>query len=100
MFKRWRLDGLPAILVASRLSGSVPNTCDLESYGTFAPGNTASQTRRNVRRVFSIALIGIGASIYVFAGAPTPEIDPGSGASALTLLAGAILLIRHKTSKR
>jgi hypothetical protein len=52
-----------------------------------------------VRKVLSIALIGLGASAFVFA-ASTPEIDPGSGASALTLLAGALLLIRNKKSKR
>jgi hypothetical protein len=52
-----------------------------------------------VRKVLSIALFGLGASIFAF-GAVGPEIDPGSSASALTLLAGAILLIRNKTSKR
>ena len=50
-------------------------------------------------KVLSIVLLGIGASAFAF-GVTTPEIDPGSGTSALTLLAGAILLFRNKISKR
>ena len=49
-------------------------------------------------KVLSIVLLGVGAS--AFAIGAVPEIDPGSGASALTLLAGAILLFRNKVSKR
>jgi hypothetical protein len=30
---------------------------------------------------------------------PTPEIDPGSGASALALLSGALLVIRGRRKK-
>jgi hypothetical protein len=51
-----------------------------------------------MHRVLSVVLFGLGASTWALA--VTPEIDPGSSASALTLLAGAILLIRHKTGKR
>ena len=53
--------------------------------------------RRNVTKVLSLILIGLGMS--TFAAAAVPEIDPGSGASAITLLAGAILLFRNRASK-
>ena len=51
-------------------------------------------------RVLTAVLFGLGAATFVFAAPAVPEIDPGAGASALTLLGGAVLLIRHKTSKR
>ena len=50
-----------------------------------------------MRKVFTLVLLGLGASTFVFGS--VPEIDPGSGASALTLLAGAMLLLRSKTRK-
>ena len=53
---------------------------------------------KDAAKVFSLILLGLGASAFLLAS--TPEIDPGSSASALTLLAGAILLFRNKTSKR
>jgi hypothetical protein len=52
-----------------------------------------------MRKLLTFIVLGLGASALAF-GASVPEIDPGSGASALTLLAGAILLFRSKTSKR
>jgi hypothetical protein len=52
-----------------------------------------------MHKVLTVVLLGLGASTFIFA-AGTPEIDPGSGASAVTLLAGAILLFRNKFSKR
>lgn len=52
-----------------------------------------------MRKAFSIVLFGLGTSVLVF-GAPTPEIDPGSGIGALTLLAGAVLMFRSRISKR
>ena len=51
-----------------------------------------------MRKVLSLTLLGLGVSTFLLAA--TPEIDPASGASALTLLAGAVLLIRSKTGKR
>lgn len=51
-----------------------------------------------MHKVFTVVLLGLGASTFVFGA--VPEIDPGSGASALTLLAGAILLFRNRISKR
>jgi len=51
-----------------------------------------------MRKILSLILLGLGASAFAFGA--TPEIDPSSAASALTLFAGAILLFRNKTSKR
>ncbi len=51
-----------------------------------------------MQKVLSMVLIGLGAAGTLLAGA-TPEIDPASGVGALTLLAGACLLIRSKTAK-
>ncbi len=53
-----------------------------------------------MNKVISLFLLGLGASGLLFSAAVTPEIDPSSGASALTLLAGAMLLFRSKTGKR
>jgi uncharacterized membrane protein YdcZ (DUF606 family) len=48
-------------------------------------------------RVISLVLLGLGIGSFAFAGSPVPEIDPTSGASALSLLAGAFLLFRAKS---
>jgi hypothetical protein len=61
---------------------------------------TAISARRLVNKILSLILLGLGAGASAFAVVSAPEIDPGSGASALTLLAGAILLFRNKISKR
>jgi hypothetical protein len=52
-----------------------------------------------VQKTIALILLGLGASAFMNA-AVTPEIDPGSAASAVTLLAGAVLLFRNKISKR
>ncbi len=49
-----------------------------------------------MHKIVSLVLIGIATSGFLFGGPAVPEIDPGAGASALTLLAGAMLLIRQK----
>jgi len=51
-------------------------------------------------RIASVALLAIGASALAFATAPTPEIDPGSGANVLALLAGAALVVRSSLRKK
>jgi hypothetical protein len=43
-----------------------------------------------------MALLGIGASIALLAVPDAPEIDPGSCASALALVGGALLVIRGR----
>ena len=50
-----------------------------------------------MRKIFAIVLLGIGSGIAAMA-APTPEIDPAGAGSALTLLAGAILIYRGRRS--
>ena len=49
----------------------------------------------NAMKIAGFALLGIGMSSACFAAA-TPEIDPASGASALAMLAGAMLMIRGR----
>jgi hypothetical protein len=48
-----------------------------------------------VMKLAGFALLGIGMSSVCLA-ASTPEIDPASGASALAMLAGAMLMIRGR----
>lgn len=45
-------------------------------------------------KMAGLALLGIGMSSVGFAA--VPEIDPASGANALALLAGAMLIIRGR----
>lgn len=47
-----------------------------------------------MNKIAALILLGIGAGVA--ASAAVPEIDPASGASALALLAGAIVLIRGR----
>ena len=51
-----------------------------------------------MRKVLGMALLLIGASAVVMA-TPVPEIDPGSGVSALALLSGALMFIRGRKKK-
>ena len=48
-----------------------------------------------MRKVLGMALLLIGASAVVMANS-VPEIDPGSGVSALALLSGALMFIRGR----
>jgi hypothetical protein len=47
-------------------------------------------------KMAGLALLGIGMSGLCLAAQVTPEIDPTSGASALALLAGALMTIRGR----
>ena len=51
-----------------------------------------------MNKIIALVLLGIGASVAAMA-TPVPEIDPASGASALALLAGALVLIRGRRRK-
>ncbi|HTB12359.1 MAG TPA: VPEID-CTERM sorting domain-containing protein [Bryobacteraceae bacterium] len=51
--------------------------------------------KSNVMKIAGFALLGIGMSSVCFASV-VPEIDPASGASALAMLAGAMLMIRGR----
>ncbi|MGA9622909.1 MAG: hypothetical protein WBL65_03785 [Bryobacteraceae bacterium] len=48
-----------------------------------------------MRRIIAMALIMVATGVAALA-TETPEIDPGSAASALALLAGAALMIRGR----
>jgi len=47
-------------------------------------------------KIAGMLLLGIGAASVCSAVATVPEIDPASGANALALLAGALLVIRGR----
>ena len=49
-----------------------------------------------MRRIIGMALITAATAVIAFAQVQAPEIDPGSAASALALLAGAALIIRGR----
>jgi hypothetical protein len=46
-------------------------------------------------KVLSLVLLGVGVQAMAF-GTPVPEIDPGSAASAVAILAGAIVVYRGR----
>jgi len=49
-------------------------------------------------KAISLILLAVGTQTFVF-GTPAPEIDPGSAASALAILAGAVVVIRGRRRK-
>ena len=49
-----------------------------------------------MRSIVVVTLLVIGVSGVALAAPPVPEIDPVSGASALALLAGAVVLVRGR----
>jgi len=51
-----------------------------------------------MNRIAALALLGIGSGVAALANT-SPEIDPASGASALALLAGAVVVMRGRRSK-
>jgi len=52
-----------------------------------------------VMKIAGMALVGIGMSGACMAVQTVPEIDPASGANALALLTGALLMIRARRRK-
>jgi len=52
-----------------------------------------------MNRVLALVLLGIGAGIAGMAITSVPEIDPASGASALALLAGTLVVIHGRRRK-
>ena len=50
--------------------------------------------RRSLGRVV-LAIVTLGTCTALFA-APVPEIDPATGANAIVLLAGAVMVIRSR----
>ncbi len=45
---------------------------------------------------FALLVVGVAVVSPAAAVAPTPEIDPASGVAAIALLAGGLLVIRHR----
>jgi len=51
-----------------------------------------------MNRVVGMMLLLVGASAFAF-GTAVPEIDPGSGANALALISGVLLIARGRRNK-
>jgi len=52
-----------------------------------------------MRQILGGVLLMMGAAGAVFAGITAPEIDPASGAAALALLAGGLVVLRGRRKK-
>jgi len=53
-----------------------------------------------MRIITALMLLAVGSSVAAFAApAGVPEIDPVSGASALALIAGAVIVIRARRAR-
>ena len=52
-----------------------------------------------MRNILAVVLLGIGAAAAAMAAPGLPEIDPASGASAIALLAGTLVVIRGRRGK-
>jgi hypothetical protein len=51
-------------------------------------------------RVFGMAIILVSVAGFSFAGVVAPEIDGSSGAAAVGLLAGGLLVLRSRHNKK
>jgi len=52
-----------------------------------------------MKKLFGFALLTMGIAGQALAGNPTPEIGASTAAGALTLLSGALLVLRSRRSK-
>jgi hypothetical protein len=50
-------------------------------------------------KLIAVALLVVGCSAVAMAGSNTPEIDPASGANALALIAGGLVVLRSRRKK-
>jgi hypothetical protein len=62
---------------------------------SFMPRTILHRVLQSTRMLAGLALIWSASSSFAF-GRGAPEIDPGSATSALTLLAGGVLLIKSR----
>ena len=53
----------------------------------------------SARRILGVMMFVAALSSVAHAGSTVPELDPGSAASALLLLGGAVLVIRGRIKK-
>jgi hypothetical protein len=51
-------------------------------------------------RILGIALLALSCASVMFAGTSTPEIDASTGAAALGLLAGGVLILRSRKKRQ
>jgi MYXO-CTERM domain-containing protein len=52
-------------------------------------------------KILALSLLTLASATFVFAGSVTaPEIDAASGVGALTLLSGAVLVLRSRRRKQ
>jgi hypothetical protein len=47
-------------------------------------------------KLIAVALLVVGCSAVAMAGPSAPEIDPASGANALALIAGSLVVLRSR----
>jgi hypothetical protein len=52
-----------------------------------------------MRKLVAVALLVVGFSVMAMALPSTPEIDPASGANAVALIAGGLLILRSRRKK-
>jgi hypothetical protein len=50
-------------------------------------------------KLMGLMLLVVGSAGFAFANIPVPELSPATGTSAITLLAGAMLVIRGRHRK-
>jgi hypothetical protein len=50
-------------------------------------------------KLIAVALLVVGCSVVAMAGPNVPEIDPASGANALALIAGSLVVLRSRRRK-
>jgi hypothetical protein len=52
-----------------------------------------------MQKLIAVALLVVGSSVVAAAGSNVPEIDPASGANALALIAGGLVILRSRRKK-
>jgi hypothetical protein len=53
----------------------------------------------NLMRLCGTILLLLGSAGFALAGNPSPEIDPSSGAAAIALLSGGLIVLRARRKK-
>lgn len=51
-------------------------------------------------RILAMVVLTVSVAGFAFGGLPAPEIDASSGAAAVGLLAGAVLILRSRKKKQ
>jgi hypothetical protein len=53
-----------------------------------------------MKKLLGLSMIFLGATGSMFAGAVTPEIDASTGAAALALVSGGLMVLRSRRAKK